>query len=103
MLLRDSPIRVLILNGKSVVLGFEGVTGTSLNSKKMPSWSLPRKSSSGVMGVAYEGVVTSINGINLGHNMLVLGFNHNLQSSFGVTRQVIQAIHQWVAESTRKV
>ena len=48
------------------------------------------------------GVVTSVNGIDIGHGVLVLGFNHNLQSSFGVTSQVLQAIRRWVTEASKK-
>ena len=102
LLLRDSPVRILILNGKSVVREFQGVAGTILDSEEMPSWSLPRRSTFDVKGVAYTGVVTSVNGIDIGHGVLVLGFNHNLQSSFGVTSQVLQAIRRWVTEASKK-
>lgn len=101
-LLRDSPIRILILNGESVVRQFEVIAGANLHSREMQSWSLPRRMTDNVKGVAYTGVVTSINGVELGRNITVLGFNHNLQSSFGVTNEVTQSIRQWIAEASEE-
>lgn len=99
-LLRDSPIRILILNGKSVVRQFEIIAGVNLAKTEMLSWSLPRRVIDNVKGIAYTGVVTSINGIELGRSVLVLGFNHNLQSSFGVTNEITESIRQWIAEAS---
>ncbi len=84
LLLRDSPIRLLVLNGNSV----------------MPGWSLPRRSTADVQGFAYKGIVRSISNIDLEREVLVLGFNHNIQSSFGVTSEVLASIRRWVAEAT---
>ena len=102
LLLRDSPIRILILNGESVVREFQCLADTNLDSVEMLSWSLPRRTTSNVKGVAYTGAITSIDGIELGRSVLVLGFNHNLQSSFGVTNQVTHLIRQWVAENSEQ-
>jgi hypothetical protein len=97
LLVRDSPIRVLILNGRSVVSEFER-TGFKFESLVMPSWTLPRQKLPGVVGLAKLGVATRIAAVDLGREVLVLGFNHNVQSSFGVTRTVMRAIRDWVAE-----
>ena len=102
LLLRDSPVRILILNGRSVVDLFQDTTGSVLDSRKMPSWTLQRSSTPDVMGVAYRGVVESLSGIDLGRELLILGFNHNLQSSFGVTTGVIRAIRDWIARETNE-
>jgi hypothetical protein len=51
------------------------------------------------MGVAYKGVVSAVSGIKLPHEILVLGYNHNLQSSFGVTNEVIFAIRDWISRA----
>lgn len=102
LLLRDSPIRLLILNGRSVVEKFQNIADCYLESQEMPAWSLPRQSKLDVAGIAYNGVVDTISGIELGHKLLVLGFNHNLQSSFGVTTEVIQAIRVWIARASRE-
>lgn len=100
LLLRDSPVRTLILNGSSVVQLFQDIARTRLENQEMPTWSLPRESKPDVMGVAFIGTVDTLSGIALGHRMLVLGFNHNLQSSFGVTKQAIEAIRFWIHQAS---
>jgi hypothetical protein len=102
VLLRDSPVQILILNGRSVVEGFQDLAGISLVRRKMSSWSLRRRSKS-VAGFAYTGVMNSIAGIGLGHKLVVVGFNHNLQSSFGVTTELMRAIRDWVARIASQV
>lgn len=97
LLLRESSVRVLILNGRSVVERFQDVAGVRLQQEQMPMWSLPREPKPDVAGVAYTGVVRTLSGIRLAHEILVLGYNHNLQSSFGVTRGVIVAIREWIS------
>ena len=99
MILRDSQVRVLVLNGSSVVKGFQSIAGVSLQSEEIPAWSLERRSSAHVKGVAYTGVVETVSGIKLDRQLKVLGFNHNLQSSFGVTMEVINAIREWVTRT----
>jgi hypothetical protein len=96
MLLRHSPVRLLIINGQSVVEHFQQLAGITLERIDMPEWTLPRQSGTGVAGVAYRGVVDELSGLPLGNRVLVLGYNHNLQSSFGVTNDVIGAIRRWV-------
>jgi hypothetical protein len=44
-------------------------------------------------------VVDTLSGIQLEREILILAFNHNLQSSFGVTRDVILAIRSWIAQA----
>ena len=98
LLLRDSPVRILILNGRSVVEQFEAVAGVRLKHQEMPTWSLRRQSKPDVAGHAYWGIVDTICGIGLRQTVKVLGYNHNLQSSFGVTSEVIHAIGSWISE-----
>ena len=99
MILRDSQVRVLILNGSSVVKGFQSVAGVSLRAEEIPAWSLGRRSSANVKGVAYTGVAATVSGIKLDRQLKVLGFNHNLQSSFSVTMEVITAIREWITRT----
>ena len=99
MILRDSQVRVLVLNGSSVVKGFQSVAGVSLRAEEIPAWSLGRRSKANVKGVAYTGVVAAVSGIKLDRQLKVLGFNHNLQSSFGVTMEVINAIREWITRT----
>jgi hypothetical protein len=99
LLLKDSPVRLLILNGNSVVEQFQNIAGIRLEKQAMLDWSLPRRSQSDVTGFAYKGAVRTISGIKLKCEVLVLGFNHNIQSSFGVTTQVTAAIRHWITQS----
>jgi hypothetical protein len=103
LLLRDSRVRVLILNGRSVVQEFQAISGVALASDVMPTWSLPRQSSPDVRGLSYRGMIDSLSGTALGRDILVLGFNHNIQSSFGVTTEVIRAIRGWITRSVEEV
>jgi len=99
LLLRDSPVKILILNGSGVVDQFQEMAGFRLEQEQMVDWSLPRGTNSGVPGFGYRGVVDSLSGICLAHSLLILGFNHNIQSSFGVTGNVISSIRGWIARS----
>ncbi len=99
-LVADSGIQVLILNGISVVREFESVTGCSLERTKMNHWHLPRKNGKNVPGYSYTGRLNRISGNTLGREIQVLGYNHNIQSSFGVTKQVVRNIAAWISEQT---
>lgn len=98
VLLRDSGVQLLILNGQAVVDQFSNAAGVSLQKHEMTDWALSRTSAKQVRGFGYRGVVHELTGIDLGRRIVVLGFNHNLQSSYGVTTNVIQGIRRWVAE-----
>jgi hypothetical protein len=100
LLLRDSPVRVVILNGKTVVDQFQFVAGMMLEARSMSGWSLPRESGRNVLGFAYIGKIDRLAGVRLNRDLLVLGYNHNIQSSFGVTTKAITAIRDWVAEES---
>jgi hypothetical protein len=100
LILKDSPVSVLILNGRSVVEQFQDIAGVRLEEQQMPRWSLPRKGKPNVAGVAYWGVAEAISGIRLSQKITVLGYNHNIQSSFGVTNEVIRAIRGWIVKAT---
>jgi hypothetical protein len=91
-LIRDSSIRTLVLNGRSVVREFEALARVELAASVVEEWTLPRANGRGVPGIAYSGRITSIANVQLGRQVSVLGFNHNLQSSYGVTTRVIQSI-----------
>jgi hypothetical protein len=97
VLLRDSPVRILILNGASVVESFRDVAGIEFDEQQMTGWSLPRQPKPDVRGIAYSGILSSLGGVRLPRDILVLGYNHNIQSSFGVTNAVIFAIRDWIS------
>jgi hypothetical protein len=102
LLLKDSPVRILILNGQSVVEQFQAACGIRLDREQMLGWSLARRPKQDVIGLAYRGTVHSLSGIRLPHEILVLGYNHNLQSSFGVTNEVILAIRDWISTAAQE-
>ena len=95
IILRDSPVRLLVLNGKSVVHNLERLATIEFESLEMPDWTLPRHSGNGVAGYAYIGSLTELGNISLKKEVFVLGYNHNIQSSFGVTTKVKHAIGKW--------
>lgn len=99
ILLRSSPIRTIVLNGKSVVEQFQRLTNVQFNRTEMNEWALPR-SKADVAGIAYEALVESLADFELPAPLRILGYNHNLQSSYGVTITVVNAIRDWVAEKT---
>lgn len=102
LLLKDSQVRLLILNGRSVVDQFQDIAGIRLEERKMLGWSLSRQSRADVVGIGYRGVVETLSGIRLPRPITVLGYNHNIQGSFGVTTEVIRAIRGWIAESAKE-
>jgi len=102
LLLRDSPVRVIVLNGRSVVDHFQSVAGLRLDQEQIPGSTLRRATKPDVGGYGFRGTVSSLSGIPLQHEILILGYNHNLQSSFGVTRGVIDAIRTWLSSSVNK-
>lgn len=101
-LVRDSPLRVLVLNGSSVISQFQKISGAALSATLKPAWTLPRVEGTGVSGYAYHGTITALAGINLNRDVTVLGFNHNIQSSFGVTSAVKASIRRWISKGVQE-
>lgn len=99
-LLHDSQLSALILNGQSVVREFERTAEIELERCAMPEWVLPRSRGAAVRGLAYTGHVDHIGGVDIGREVIVVGYNHNLQSSFGVTSAVVSAIARWLVSVT---
>lgn len=98
MLIGTSSIRMLILNGMTVVREFQSSAKVQLQEQEMENWSLPRKSGKNVAGYSYFGLADRLFDVELPRTILILGYNHNLQSSFGVTNDVISEIRNWIAE-----
>ena len=103
IILRDSPVRLLVLNGKTVVHNMERLATREFESLAMPDWTLPRHSGNGVAGYAYIGSLTELGNISLKKEVFVLGYNHNIQSSFGVTTKVKHAIGKWVTKTATRL
>lgn len=103
LLLQDSPIKVLVLNGQSVVDHFQRMASVTLKKRRMSEWKLPRQNGEGVDGIAYWGKMSVFDVEPLRREILVLGYNHNIQSSFGVTKKVTAAITRWIGRKTVEV
>jgi hypothetical protein len=101
VLLQDSPVRVIILNGRTVIENLQKVAAISLDRVKMRNWTLPRREGPGVEGFAFRGNVRRLFGVDLGRPILMLGYNHNIQSSFGVTTDVKGAIRNWITQAVK--
>lgn len=93
--IKHSKIRTLVLNGSSVVRNFEKISNAKFRKREMQSWKLARGQSS-VSGYSFSGLVSRIDGVDLGRSIFVVGFNHNIQSSFGVSNSVRSAIGLWL-------
>jgi hypothetical protein len=93
-MIENCGARFLILNGQQVVNEYEKITGETLEAVVMKDWSLPRKSGTAVCGKAYKHVLE----ISRGKKIIILGYNHNIQSSFGVTKDVKARIRDWITE-----
>lgn len=103
LLLKDSPVSLLILNGQTVIENLQRITGVDFEKGTIADWTLPRKTGTGVKGFSYRGIIREVAGVRLNRKVHVLGFNHNIQSSFGVTTQVKTAIRNWVTASAEEV
>jgi hypothetical protein len=95
-ILIQTSIRLLILNGRSVIRHVSSISDAVFDITPINKWRL-RTGRRTVPGLAYAGTATQVGGVTLDAPLRIIGFNHNLQSSFGVTRQVSQAIGQWAS------
>jgi hypothetical protein len=103
LLIKNSPVELLVLNGQTVVDNLQKIADIEFERIQIPEWTLPRKSGDGVLGYAYKGNIQALGGVNLGRQICVLGYNHNIQSSFGVTNQVQTAIRNWISYSSKEI
>jgi hypothetical protein len=103
LLLNKSHITSIVLNGRTVVDNLEKIANLKFEKIHMPEWTLPRKNSSGVPGFAYQGKIETLGGIKLKGPIRVLGYNHNIQSSHGVTTAVQTAIRNWISQSSNDI
>ncbi|QYJ67721.1 hypothetical protein [Flavobacterium litorale] len=98
-LIKNSEIEYIVLNGQTVVDNFERVTCTKLKRQEMDAWSLKRKNTTDVMGYSYTGYIDRIGNVNLNRQIKVLGYNHNIQSSFGVSNEVLKELRDWLTDN----
>ncbi|NMZ58613.1 hypothetical protein HBO25_07745 [Pseudomonas nitroreducens] len=101
--IKHSAVKLLILNGSTVVEAFSTMTNVKFDKRPLEAWNLPRKNGRPILGISYRGVISKISGIDLGRSITVIGYNHNIQSSFGVTSLVRQEIQTWITEIAREI
>ena len=99
---RDAPIRLLILNGSAVVSSFERLAETGLAETERTDWTLPGASELRRPGYAYRGLVERIAGVALPRPVMVIGFSHSLLSRY-MDDRVRSAISQWVGQMAQQV
>lgn len=102
LLLIESSVQFMILNGASVVESLQAISGEVFNKVEIAEWELPRKKSPRVRGYAYSGTIDKLSGIKLNRKIKILGFNHNIQSSFGVTSQIKNSIKNWITNQVKE-
>lgn len=103
ILLKNSNIKLLILNGQTVVDNFQKISNIQFEKSLIPEWRLSRKNSNGISGYSYSGDIDFLGGIRLKNSIKVLGYNHNIQSSFGVTTKVQTEIRNWITLKSKEV
>jgi len=102
LIIKKSPIKAIVLNGRTVIDRLSELSDMQYELTTVKSWALPRKDGLNVAGYACKGVVTKIGNVRLSKPVKILGYNHNIQSSFGVTKQVQDKIKFWIAANLRR-
>ncbi|MEE4333710.1 hypothetical protein V2J70_09465 [Pseudomonas alliivorans] len=100
--LKYSSIKILVLNGKTVVENFERAANVSFREEQIDKWNLPRKNGNDIKGFSYEGCISRMGSIDIGREIHVLGYNHNIQSSYGVTTAVRISIQEWISSKAKE-
>lgn len=99
VILKNSQIKTLVLNGQAVNDTLQLISGETLQKKEMTDWLLPRRGGNGVKGYSYTGVITKVGKIDIGRPINVLGYNHNIQSSYGITTNTQSSIKRWITDN----
>ena len=100
LILNRSRIELVVLNGQSVVDGLINISDASLQKRHLPSISLNRAEGKNISGYGYVGIVNKIGNVALSRTIKVIGYNHNIQSSYGVSKDVHLALRKWVTQKT---
>ncbi|KPM48332.1 hypothetical protein [Jiulongibacter sediminis] len=100
-ILISSDIGFLVLNGQGVINIFEEVFDITLNKKLDDSISLPRTNNRRVAGYIYEGIL-NLEIQDKSKKINVFGFNHNIQSSYGISSKISKEIRNRFTENYYK-
>ena len=99
LLIKHSPIQYLVLNGQTVVDNLEKISSIKLTKESVQEWNLNRTGNGSVRGFSYKGNVNKIGQVELDKDVMVLGYNHNIQSSYGVSLDVMTSIQKWLTKN----
>nr|WP_314494594.1 hypothetical protein [uncultured Chryseobacterium sp.] len=89
-LIMESNIEICILNGQGVVDNFQKVFKQTIHKERVIEWDIKTKNKV-VKGNCYKITVNQHN-----KKILILGYNHNIQSSFGVSKDLVISIRKWI-------
>ena len=101
-LIKLSSLEIVILNGQMVVETFAKCLELKMMSSTIEDWSLRRGTGTDVRGVCYVGHLKLPHVTGGVRTILVLGYNHNIQSSFGVDVGVRRSIQAWLGMKVRE-
>ncbi len=87
--------QLIILNGQQVVDEYQKIVQEPLESFRENQWDLSRRRGPNVKGIAYEGYLHKKNG----GKIRIIGYNHNIQSSYGITKAIRCHIRNWIADN----
>jgi hypothetical protein len=100
-IINNSQIHTIVANGMSVVTMLEEISNQKFDPENKPEWATSRGGGNKVMGKSFLGLISKIGNIPLNKNVRVLGFNHNIQSSFGITRKIQSEIRYWITSQIK--
>ncbi|MEX2410957.1 MAG: hypothetical protein WD607_06215 [Candidatus Paceibacterota bacterium] len=97
-IVENSSIRLMILNGRSVINNFSKISDITFHVTRKSNWDLPRQKRKNIKGFSFIGYSSSIGNTKLSKEIIVIGFNHNIQSSYGLTNEVKDHIRDWITK-----
>lgn len=98
-ILASSNIHTVILNGMGVINRFAKQYNVKLSSQRIVDADLRSETRNAVPAYGYSGILEATGLDDEVRRIRVLGFNHNIQSTFGMTNASIQAISEWLVQN----
>lgn len=95
--IENSEISTLILNGSSVIQGLLKSYDITLKKEEVKDWQIQTKKGV-ISGFKFTGKLR----INSERDISILGFNYNLQSSFGLSKNIKNSIKAWISSELEK-
>lgn len=97
-ILERTRISRIVVNGSAVMKALSAVSDLKIVSEDMVEWSVHQKHGHTVKGIAHSGHFQSIGLVRLQRPIRVLGYNLNLQSSYGVSVEVRSNLRNWITQ-----